>query len=49
MELRAYADRVRMLADELERIEADSSADEITYQIRDGDVAVIELAYRLTG
>ena len=46
-DLRAYADRLTNLADELERIEKVVTADEITYQIRDGDVAVIELAYHL--
>ena len=46
-DLRAYADRLTTLADELERIEQEVTADEITYQIRDGEVAVIELAYYL--
>lgn len=45
--LQRYAETVRMLADEVEEIEEQSSADEITYRIRDGNVAVIELAYRL--
>lgn len=47
-DLQAYADRVAMLADEVERIEGQATADEITYQLRDGEVAIIELAYYLT-
>lgn len=46
-DLRVYADRLTNLADELEWIEEEATADEITYQIRDGEVAVIELAYYL--
>lgn len=45
--LREYADRLTVLADELERIDTESSADEITYQLRDGNVAIIELTYHL--
>lgn len=45
--LQQYAETVQVLADELKQIEAESTADEITYRIRDGDVAVIELAYHL--
>lgn len=46
-DLREYADRLATLADELERIEREVTADEITYRIREGEVAVIELAYHL--
>lgn len=46
-DLREYADRLTVLANELERIDAESTADEITYQLRDGNVAIIELTYHL--
>lgn len=47
-DLHEYADRLTVLADELEWIDANTSADEIRYQLREGNVAIVELSYQLT-
>ena len=46
--LQEYADNLSDISDELHTIEERSTADEISYSLRDGDFLILELSYQVS-